>query len=259
MSQPLLQNQVALVTGAAKRIGRGIALTLAGAGARVAVNYNASGAAADEVVRAIERQGGQAVALQADVSKLAEVKKLVAAAEERLGPIDILVNNAGIFAPYDWQKITEADWDRFQEVNLRAQFFSAQAVAPGMKRRGRGKIVNLASLGGLQPWPSFIPYCVSKAGVIMLTRCLARALGPEVQVNAVAPGSIQFPGEEPDERYICRAPLKKTPARSLWWMGDIRSPRGPASWDVFEYGLPPARYASSLLKNNFFRMFMIEA
>jgi NAD(P)-dependent dehydrogenase (short-subunit alcohol dehydrogenase family) len=210
MEEQPLQGQVALVTGAAKRIGRAIALTLAEAGARVVVSYSTSEAEAEETVREIERRGGQGVAMQADVSRPAEVKKLVAAAEKKFGPVDILVNNAGIFAALQWDKISEADWDRFQNVNLKAQFFCAQAVAKGMKERRRGKIINLASLGGLRAWPTFIPYCVSKAGVIMLTRCLARALAPEIQVNAVAPGSIQFPGEEPNENYIHRAPLKRT-------------------------------------------------
>lgn len=209
---PPLAGQVALVTGAARRIGREIALALARAGAAVAVNYKTSGAEARDTVAGIEKEGGRAVAVQADVSRPAEVSALVAAAEKQLGPVDILVNNAGIFGPGEWDKVTEADWDRFMNANLKAQFLCAQAVAAGMKQRGRGRIVNLASLGGLQVWSGFIPYCVSKAGVIHLTRLLARALAPEVQVNAVAPGTIQFPGEEADLRYLQRAPLRKTGA-----------------------------------------------
>ena len=210
MAEKPLQGQVALVTGGAKRLGRSISLALAGAGARVAVNYNTSEKEAADLVKEIQRQGSEAAALQADVSRPGEGKKLVAAAEKQLGGVDILVNNAGIFARFAWQEITEADWDRFMNTNLKAQFFCAQAVAPGMKRKGRGRIINIASLGGLLAWPAFIPYGVSKAGVIHLTRLLARALGPEIQVNAVAPGTIQFPGEEPDENYIRRAPLKRS-------------------------------------------------
>jgi len=210
MAEKPLQGQVALVTGGAKRLGRAIALALAGAGARVAVNYNTSEKEAADLVKEIQRQGSEAAALQADVSRPGEVKKLVAAAEKQLGGVDILVNNAGIFARFAWQEITEADWDRFMNTNLKAQFFCAQAVAPGMKRKGRGRIINIASLGGLLAWPAFIPYGVSKAGVIHLTRLLARALAPEIQVNAVAPGTIQFPGEEPDASYIRRAPLKRS-------------------------------------------------
>jgi len=210
MAEKPLQGQVTLVTGGAKRLGRSISLALAGAGARVAVNYHTSEREAAELVKEIQRQGSEAAAFQADVSRPGEVKRLVAAAEQQFGGVDILVNNAGIFARYPWDQITEADWDRFMNTNLKAQFFCAQAVAPGMKRKGRGRIVNIASLGGLLAWPSFIPYGVSKAGVIHLTRLLARALAPEIQVNAVAPGTIQFPGEEPDESYIRRAPLKRS-------------------------------------------------
>jgi len=210
MAEKPLQGQVALVTGGAKRLGRSISLALAGAGARVAVNYNTSEKEAADLVKEIQRQGSEAAAIQADVSRPGEVKKLVAAAEKQLGGVDILVNNAGIFARFAWQEITEADWDRFMNTNLKAQFFCAQAVAPGMKRKGRGRIINIASLGGLLAWPAFIPYGVSKAGVIHLTRLLARALAPEIQVNAVAPGTIQFPGEEPDASYIRRAPLQRS-------------------------------------------------
>jgi NAD(P)-dependent dehydrogenase (short-subunit alcohol dehydrogenase family) len=210
MPEQALEGQVALVTGAGKRIGRAVALALAGAGARIVVHYRNSQAEAESVKQEIEKQGGEAFLVQADISRVEETKRVAQAALERFGRVDILVNNAGIYAPFAWEKITEADWDRFLGTNLKAQFFLAQALAPQMKERGRGCIVNLASIGGLRPWPSYIPYCVSKAGVIMLTRALARALGPEIRVNAVAPGAIQFPGEEPDQNYIRKAPLKRT-------------------------------------------------
>src|SRR3989338_7447789 len=137
MAEKPLQGQVALVTGGAKRLGRSISLALAGAGARVAVNYNTSEKEAADLVKEIQGQGSEAAAIQADVSRPGEVKRLVAAAEKKFGSVDILVNNAGIFARYAWQEITEADWDRFLNTNLKAQFFCAQAVAPGMKRKGR--------------------------------------------------------------------------------------------------------------------------
>src|SRR3989344_651297 len=140
MAEKPLQGQGALVTGGGKSLGRAIARALAGAGARVAVNYNTSEKEAADLVKEIQRQGSEAAAIQADVSRPGEVKKLVAAAEKQLGGVDILVNNAGIFARFAWQEITEADWDRFMNTNLKAQFFCAQAVAPGMKRKGRGRI-----------------------------------------------------------------------------------------------------------------------
>ncbi|HTR48311.1 MAG TPA: 3-oxoacyl-ACP reductase family protein [Verrucomicrobiae bacterium] len=205
-----LEGQFALVTGAAKRIGRSIALRLAQDGAAVAVNYATSKTEADALVTEIELGGGRAFAIRADVSKRADVTKMVAAVEKEFGRIDILVNNAGVFFPAKFEDLTDEQWDRILDANLRSQFLCSQAVAPIMKRQGRGRIINLSSLGGLLPWPSFTHYCVSKAGSIMLTRCLARALAPEVLVNSVAPGTIQFSGEPPDEEYIRRVPLHRT-------------------------------------------------
>lgn len=205
-----LAGQVALVTGGARRIGRSIALALGGAGASVAVHYNTSNVEAAEVVGCLQKAGVEALALQADLSQVDSLRPLTAEAEEKLGAIDILINNAAIFEPIPWNKITEKDWDRFLGINLKAQFFLAQAVAAGMKERGRGTIINLVSLGGVKVWPSYIPYGVSKAGLIHLTKLLARALAPEVRVNAIAPGTIEFEDSEIDEKYALKAPLKRT-------------------------------------------------
>jgi NAD(P)-dependent dehydrogenase (short-subunit alcohol dehydrogenase family) len=205
-----LDGQVALVTGAAKRIGRSIALRLAADGADVAVNYETSRPEAESVVREIQSSGRRALAIQADVSIQAEVQKLFAGLEKEFSRLDVLVNNAGMFSGAKFEELTEQNWDRIMNTNLKSQFLCAQAAAPIMKRQGRGRIINLSSLGGLLPWPLYTHYCVSKAGCIMLTRCLARALGPEILVNSVAPGTIQFPGEAPDEEYIRRVPLHRT-------------------------------------------------
>ena len=205
-----LDGQVALVTGAAKRIGRSIALRLAAEGAAVVVNYKSSKKEADAVVREIRAAGGQAMAVHADVARRADVKKLFIAVKKEFGRLDILVNNAGAFFPLNFEEITDEQWDGILDTNLKSQFLCAQAAAPMMKRQGRGRIINLSSLGGMLPWPSYTHYCVSKAGSIMLTRCLARALAPEILVNSVAPGTIQFPGEPPDEEYIRRVPLQRT-------------------------------------------------
>jgi NAD(P)-dependent dehydrogenase (short-subunit alcohol dehydrogenase family) len=206
----LLEEQVALVTGAGKRIGRSIALRLAEEGASIAVNYRTSKSEAESVVREIQALGAKAVAIQADVSRRAEVAKLFAAVEKEFGRLDILVNNAGVFFSAKFEDLTDEQWDGIMNANLKSQFLCAQAAAPIMKRQGRGRIINLASLGGLLAWPGYTHYCVSKAGSIMLTRCLARALAPEILVNAIAPGTIQFPGEPPDEEYIRRVPLHRT-------------------------------------------------
>jgi 3-oxoacyl-[acyl-carrier protein] reductase/pteridine reductase len=210
MSAKSLEEQVALVTGAAKRIGRSIALELASEGVAVVVNYRHSQTEADETVSDIRSAGGRAIAVQADVSNGGQVAALIGTVEKEFGRLDILVNNAGMFAAAPFDQMTEQQWDEMLSVNLKSQFLCAQAAAKLMKRQGKGRIINISSIGGLLAWPKYAHYCVSKAGVIMLTRCLARALAPEITVNSVAPGTIQFEGELPDEDYIRRTPLRKT-------------------------------------------------
>jgi len=210
MAGKALERQVALVTGAAKRVGRSIALRLAAEGADVVVNYATSKTEAEGVVREIQGSGRRAIAVEANASRRADVQKLFAAADKEFGRLDILVNNAGMFFAAKFEELTDEQWDGIMNTNLKSQFLCAQAAAPIMKRQGRGRIINLTSLGGILPWPAYTHYCVSKAGAIMLTRCLARALGPEILVNSVAPGTIQFPGELPDEDYIRRVPLHRT-------------------------------------------------
>jgi NAD(P)-dependent dehydrogenase (short-subunit alcohol dehydrogenase family) len=209
-AEKALARQVALVTGAAKRIGRSIALRLAKEGADVVVNYAKSKAEAEELASEIQSLGRRAIALQADVSRRADVQRMFAAVDKEFGRLDILVNNAGVFFEAKFEELTDEEWDRIMNANLKSQFLCAQAAAPVMKRQGLGRIINLSSLGGILPWPAYTHYCVSKAGVIMLTRCLARALAPEVLVNSVAPGTIQFAAEAPDQDYIKRVPLHRT-------------------------------------------------
>ena len=212
MSTPSLQNQVVLVTGGGRRIGRVIALTLARAGASVVVNYNRSKAEAAATVREIKALGVEAVALHADVAKARQVQAMFRAVERQLGRLDILVNNAGIFFPAKWDQLTEKDFDRVLGTNLKGPFFCAQAAGRIMQRQKRGRIINISSLGGLQAWSEYMHYCASKAGLIMLTRCLAKALAPHVQVNSVAPGTILFPGEKPAplmQKVLDRNPLKR--------------------------------------------------
>jgi NAD(P)-dependent dehydrogenase (short-subunit alcohol dehydrogenase family) len=210
MGEQSLAGQVALVTGAGKRIGRSIALRLAAEGANVVVNYGHSKAEAESVVREIESAGRKGMAVRADVSKRADVAAMFAQVMNAFGRVDILVNNAGEFFAAKFEELTDEQWDGILNTNLKSQFLCAQAAAPIMKKQGRGRIINISSLGGMLAWPAFTHYCVSKAGVIMLTRCLARGLAPEVLVNSVAPGTIQFPGEAPDDDYITRTPLHRT-------------------------------------------------
>ena len=212
MAQNPLEGKVALVTGAAKRIGRSVALRLASEGADVVVNYRGSKREADEVVAEIAAIGRRAIALQADVARRADVTAMFVAVEKEFGRLDILVNNAGMFFSAKFEDLTEEQWDRILDTNLKSQFLCCQAAAPLLRRSGQGRIVNFASLGGLLAWPSYTHYCVSKAGVIMLTRCLARALAPEITVNAIAPGTISFEGDAPElaEDFVRRAPLQRT-------------------------------------------------
>ncbi len=210
MAQLPLEGRVALITGAARRIGRSIALRLAADGAGVVVNYRSSKAEADDLAQRVAASGRQALVWRADVSRREEVAEMFAAVEKQFGRLDILVNNAGMFFAAPFEQLTEEQWDTILDTNLKSHFLCAQAAAPLLRRSGRGTIVNISSIGGLLAWPKFTHYCVSKAGVIMLTRCLARALAPEITVNSVAPGTISFPGEPPDEDYIRRAPLRRT-------------------------------------------------
>ena len=214
-----LKGKVALVTGGAKRIGRSIALRLAREGADVAVNFRSSSGDAEALVKEIEGMGRKSIAIEADVAIKSHVDKVMGVVEKEFGKLDILVNNAGVFFEAKFEDLTEEQWDMAQNTNLKAQFLTSQAALPLLRKasgvaRGEIKqpshIVNLASLGGLLVWPAFTHYCVSKAGVIMLTRCLARALGPEILVNAIAPGTIQFPDEAPDEDYIKKVPVHRT-------------------------------------------------
>lgn len=212
MAELPLAGQVALVTGAAKRMGRSIALRLAAEGADVVINYATSKAEADEVVAETRKLGRHAAAMQGDVSKKADVTAMFAAIEKEFSRLDILVNNAGMFFAAEFETLTEEQWDRIMGTNLKAQFLCAQAAIPLLRRSPRPQthIVNISSLGGILAWPAFTHYCVSKAGVIHLTKCLARGLAPKILVNSVAPGTIQFPGEAPDEDYIRRTPVHRT-------------------------------------------------
>lgn len=212
MSEKSLKKKVALVTGAGKRIGRSVALRLASEGADVIVNYRNSGAEASEVVAQIEAMGRRGLAFQADVAKRADVKKMFASIEKDFGRLDILVNNAATFSSVKFEELTEEQWDNMLDSNLKSQFLCSQTAAPMLRRSEHGRIINFASLGGLLAWPSYTHYCVSKAGVIMLTRCLAKSLAPAITVNAIASGTISFEGDAPEiaESFIRQAPLRRT-------------------------------------------------
>ncbi|HOQ29567.1 MAG TPA: glucose 1-dehydrogenase [Armatimonadota bacterium] len=205
-----LKGKVALVTGGAVRVGRAISLALSEAGASVAVNYHHSEEAAREVVALITARGGNAEAFQADVSVAADVDRMFDGVLERFGRLDVLVNNAAIFPRTPFTTVTEAEWGQVLDINLKGSFLCALRAGREMLQRDGGKIVNIADVSAYRPWPSYIPYCVSKAGVIALTQGLAKALAPKVQVNAVAPGTVLFPesySEEQRQRAVQPIPM----------------------------------------------------
>ncbi|SIT40021.1 3-oxoacyl-(acyl-carrier-protein) reductase FabG [Paraburkholderia ribeironis] len=188
---PDLNNRVALVTGGSRGIGRAIAISLASAGAQVAVNYRRRGDEAAQVVAEIERAGRRAIAICADVSVGDDVKGMIAEVEDRLGAVDILVNNAGTGKSFDLDNLTEAEFDRTLAVNLKSAFLCTQAVLPGMRTRRWGRIVNLSSAAARGAGLVGVHYNASKAGLEGLTRGYAARLGREgITVNAVAPGLI---------------------------------------------------------------------
>lgn len=206
-----LQGRVALVTGAGKRLGRAVALRLAREGADVVVHYGSSQKGANEVAAEIERLGRRSIAVRADLRKVGEIRELLREVSKRFGRLDILVNSAANFLPGSVEDTSEQIWDEALDANLKAVFFCSQAAAPLLKTAG-GVIINFADLAGILAWPGYISHCVSKAGVVMLTKCLAKALAPEVRVNAIAPGTITMAGDAPEleAEYIRRAPLRRT-------------------------------------------------
>lgn len=190
-----LTNKIALVTGGAKRVGKAIALELARAGAQVVVHYHSAGAAVAATVAEIEALGVRAVGVQADLSTEAGIAELFAAAAA-FGGLDCLVNSAAGMEAGDVRTLARADWQRVLDLNLTAPFFCAQAAARLMAGRpSGGAIVNIGDLAGRQPWAKYPAHSVSKAGLEMVTKVLAKALAPEIRVNAVAPGPVLKPDD----------------------------------------------------------------
>jgi pteridine reductase len=202
---------VALVTGGAVRIGRAISSALAEDGYRLVIHYNSSSGPADELVEEIRANGGEAVAIGADLADADAVRRLAAEAVDAFGGIDVLVNNASVFPADRLEETDEALWDHTIAVNLKAPFFLIRHLAATLRER-RGVVINVADLAGMQPWAAYAAHAISKAGVIHLTRVAARSLAPEVRVNGIAPGTVLPPESMTDEeiRLLAeRAPLKR--------------------------------------------------
>jgi len=187
-----LRGRVALVTGAGRRLGLAMARALAARGMTLAIHYNASSHGADSLRDEIVAAGGRAACFAADLTDARAAAELPRRVAAELGRLDVLVNSAAIMHQVAFEDTTPELYDTTLDLNLRAVFFCTQGAAPAL-RAARGKVVNLADLAGLEPWPGFAAHSVSKAGVVMLTRVLARVLAPEVTVNAIAPGAVLVP------------------------------------------------------------------
>lgn len=189
-----LKDKVAIVTGASQGIGESIAKRFAAEGATVVVGYSRNDGAARAVCAAIAAEGGEALALKADCSRVAEIDRLVETVMSKLGTVDILVNNAGVFRTVSVEDTTEAIWDEQLDLNLKGTFFMTKAVVPEMKRKGRGKVINISSIFGTGAGPNCPAYCASKGGVVNLTKALAVEIGRYgINVNSLAPGNIATP------------------------------------------------------------------
>jgi NAD(P)-dependent dehydrogenase (short-subunit alcohol dehydrogenase family) len=190
-----LRGRWALVTGGAKRIGRVVAHELASRGANVLVHYHTSAAEADATVASLRALGVEADALHAELADAEQVRRLAADAETRSGGVALLVNSASNYLRTPFDALTERVWDASLDVNLKAPFLLSWTIGRAMRARGEGAIVNIADWAGERPYRDYLPYCVSKAGIIALTRALAKELAPTVRVNAVAPGPVLPPDD----------------------------------------------------------------
>jgi pteridine reductase len=221
-----LAGRVALVTGAGHRVGRALAVALGGRGMTVAVHYRGAEAGARETAAEIAAAGGRAELFPGDLACHGAPARLVNEVADRLGRLDVLVNSAAVMQRTPVGEVTEEAWDAMFALNLRAPFFAAQAAAA---RMGEGSaIVNVADLAAFETWPAYVPHGISKAGVVQMTRALARVLAPRVRVNAIAPGAVLLPeswSREDGERLAATTPLRRlgTPqdvARAMLYLLD---------------------------------------
>jgi pteridine reductase len=202
--------QTALVTGAGRRVGRAIAVALGGRGMRVAVHYHGAEQGARETAREIVEAGGEAVTIRADLSESGAPARLVAEAVQRLGSLHVLVNSAAVMVRTPFESVTEDVWDGIFALNLRAPFFCVQAAAPRIE--DGGVIINIADIAACAAWTGYGPHGASKAGVVHITRALAKLLAPRLRVNAIAPGAVLLPDDwnaAEAERLVRTTPLER--------------------------------------------------
>lgn len=195
-----IKNKTLLVTGGAVRLGRAICLEFAKAGANIFCQYHSSKEAAESLKNEIEAADGKIEIFQADLTLNDSVKKITKAAQDAFGTINILVNNSAVFYPTPLGQVTEKDWETFITLNLKAAFFLSQEVGILMQKEGNGRIINIGDTSVESPWKSFLPYTISKSGVITMTKGLAKALAPQVLVNCINPGPVLFPEHYTEEQ-----------------------------------------------------------
>jgi len=205
-----MKGKSVLVTGGARRIGRAIAQAMAAAGADVAITYRSSAEDARQTLADLKARGVRALSLRCDVRDERSVAGALRQVKTSFGGLDVLINNAGAYDTIDFEQITTRQWDDMFATNTRGPFLMSRLAAPLLRER-KGRIVNIASLGGLRPWASHAHYCASKAALIMLTQVMAKALAPEVSVNCVSPGMISTGGSQPTA--FLRHVAKKTPMK----------------------------------------------
>ncbi len=213
-----LRERVILITGAGRRIGRAIALAISAKGASVAVHYNTSAQEAKQLVDEIQQKGGKAFSIQGNLQVVSDCKRIVDETVLQFKTIDILINNASVFFSTPFSEVNEDEWDRLIDTNLKGSFFCAQAAAKVMRKK-EGKIINFADWSAIRPENDYLPYCISKAGIIALTKGLARTLAPHITVNAISPGPI-LPPEGSNDRDKARV-IRNTPLGRFGTLEDI--------------------------------------
>jgi pteridine reductase len=209
-----LTGRAALVTGAGRRVGQAIAIGLARAGCDVAVHFHGSKTGGDETIAQIGQLGRRGVPVPADLRDAGAARAVAPAAAKALGGrLDVVINSAGIMVRQPVEEVTPESWDETLDLNLRAYFFVAQGALPWLRKAdGGGRIINIADVAAFEPWPHYVQHAVSKAGVVMLTKSLARTLAPAITVNAVAPGAVLLPDSWDDaarERITASTPLQR--------------------------------------------------
>lgn len=207
-----IHDKVVLITGSAIRVGKAIAMTFAKKGARTIIHYRSSEKEAEATAAEIAAVGHRPLVVQGDVSRREDWERMHEEIMTAYGRLDVLVNNAAIFYKTPFLDATEKDWDQFMNINLKSVFHGSQVFGKGMMAQGSGKIINIADVSAEKVWPTYIPYCVSKAGIVAMTRGLAKALAPAVTVNAVAPGTVLLAesyDEQEEQALIDKTPLKR--------------------------------------------------